>query len=149
MTKYKLIGLYELITGIFGFILIFMNVGWIREHKDNFNTFIIGIALYGLSILAGYTLWKGIKNAAKYSIVLQVLQSFGFIYKGYQYLFTGGAFLAVIIKSNGVTMHSQITPIDYLIAHVSTSQPFEVKLFIVPIVFLIILLLNKSEYTHS
>jgi hypothetical protein len=149
MYKYKLIGLYEIITGIFGFILVFLNIGWIHVHKENFNTFISGLALYAGSVFAGYALFKGFKNTKKYSVWLQSLQSFSFICKGYQYLFTGGAFLSIVYNSNGISIHCQATPIDYLIAQVSTYIHPEVKLFIIPICFLIILLLKRPGLNNS
>jgi hypothetical protein len=142
--RYKLIGIYELITGIFGLILIFLNISLILIHKDHFNAFLSGIVLFGGSIFAGYALWKGYNKAVKYSILLQILQSFGFIIKGYQYLFTCGAFLSVIIK-NGITLKSQLTPIDYSISKVSPLLPTEIKIFILPIILLGFLLMRKSK----
>jgi hypothetical protein len=141
MFNYKNIGLYEIVTGIFGILLLFMNIDQVREHKEYFNTFISGIALFGLSILAGYILWKGYKNAIRYSMLLQFLQSFAFIIRGYHYLFTGGAFASLLFSSNGAKFCSQISPINYQIAKVSPQLQTEIKIFLLPIIFLVILII--------
>ncbi len=149
MFNHRHIGIYEIITGIFGVLLIFINVDQVREHKEYFNTFISGIALFCLSILAGYILWKDYKNAIKYSIILQILQSFGFVIKGYQYLYTGGAFLSLIITGRSIHFNSQISPINYQIAKVSPHLPLEIKIFILPLIFLLILLMNRYKASKA
>jgi hypothetical protein len=145
--RYRLIGIYELITGIFGLILIFMHIGIILAHKEDFNSFLPGVVLFGGSIFAGYALYKGYNNAIKYSILLQILQSFSFTIKGYHYLFTCGAFLSVVITKNGLRLSSQIGPVDYLISKVEPLLQTEIRLFAVPLIFLIILLLKKTKET--
>jgi hypothetical protein len=153
MTRYKLIGIYELITGIFGLVLIFLNLSWVIVHKENLNTFFSGIALFGGSIFAGYALMKDYNNAVKYSILLQILQSFSFIVKGYQYLFTSGAFISIVFSNGGISLNSQLGPLSYSISKVSPLQQIQIKIYILPLIFLMVLLLkdkiimriNKSE----
>jgi hypothetical protein len=143
MTRNKLIGIYEFITGIFGLMLIFLNIGWVLAHKENLNTFFSGIALFGGSIFAGYALMKDYNSAVKYSVILQILQSFSFIIKGYQYMFTSGAFIALIFSNNGVRINSQLGPLSYSISKVSPLLQTEIKIYILPLIFLLVLLLKR------
>jgi hypothetical protein len=141
--KIKLIGLYQLITGIFGFILIASNITKVFKSIDVFFTFLIGLLLFAGVAYAGYALLNARKNALKYSIWAQALQIISFTAHGVQYLFTGSAFL-FLQYSNGISIKWQIEPIAYNISGVSDLLPIEFRIYIVPIVLVLLLCVNKK-----
>lgn len=141
--KYKLIGLYQLITGIFGFILIASNVTKVLKSFDVFFTFLIGLLLFAGVAYSGYALLNSFRNAVKYSIWAQVLQIISFTTGGIQYLFTGSAFLFLHF-SNNIAIEAQIEPIAYNISGVSNMLPFELRIYIIPIIIVILLSSNKK-----
>ena len=144
--KYKLIGIYQLITGIFGvIILLFVAATKIPGRETQIiPSFALGLILYGGIIYAGFSLLKQLKHGRKYSLWVQGLQIVGFTYNGVQYLFTGSAFLSLII-SNGLHIQTRLALIDYNIEKVSLLLPFEVKIFIVPVILLLLLLKRKNK----
>jgi hypothetical protein len=144
MLKHKLIGLYELITGFFGFLLILLNAGKAIEISDIRITIFIGLVFYAGTAYAGYALFNNYRNAVKYSIWLQALWSMSFVFKGGQYLFTGGAFVSVAINNMGAHFHFQVSPIAYSITQVSSSLLPEFKIYIVPVAILILLLIKRK-----
>ncbi len=142
--KIKLIGLYQLITGIFGFILIAVNITKVFKSVDVFFTFLIGLLLFAGVAYSGYALLNSLKNAVKYSIWAQALQVISFTTGGVQYLFTGSAFLFVQFTKSNIELKSQIEPIAYNISDVSGLIPFEFRIYLIPIVLILLLTLNKK-----
>ena len=141
--KIKLIGLYQLITGIFGFILIAANITKVFKSFEIIYTFLIGLLLFAGIAFAGYALLNSYKNAVKYSILAQALQIISFTTGGVQYLFSGSAFL-FLQYNNGLSFKYQIEPIAYNISEVSDLFPFELRIFIIPIVLVILLVFEKK-----
>ena len=139
--KNKLIGLYELITGVFGVILLLFKIGDIIEYRQLIFTWSLGVVLFAGVAYAGYALLNKHKNAEKYSIWAQALQIISFTYGNVQYLFTGSAFLGVVF-GHGVRLQTQLRPIDYTISGNIASSPIEITIFILP-VLLVILLARK------
>lgn len=140
--KFKLIGIFELITGIFGVILLLFNIMKVLENKDILITYFLGLALYSGVALAGYSLYNDFKNAARYSIWVQAFQVLGFTYGSAQYLFTGSAFLTLVIKK-GIDFQMQLSPIAFNISSDSYALPLEIKIFLVPVLLIILLLIKK------
>ena len=136
--KHKLIGLYQLITGVFGVILILFKIPEVVGNSAALFSFIVGIALFAGVAYSGYALLNSLGNAVKYSIWAQALQIISFTVSGAKYLFTGSAFLAIVI-SDGITIKSQLAPIAYSIANVSAAVPVEIKIFVLPVVLLLLL----------
>jgi hypothetical protein len=143
MIKHKLIGIYQFITGIFGALLIIINFGKVYNDKEVFFTVFLGVVLFSLVAYVGYSLFKGLNNSVKYSIIALAMQSIGIIYNGTQYLLTGAAFCSFIYKTNTYNFNFQISPIAYNISEVSQSIPFELTVFIVPLIMLILLIIKK------
>jgi len=141
--KNKSIGIYQLITGIFGILLIILNIGIAIENSEIRFTIFLGVVLFSGLAISGYTLIKDYKNSANYAIVAQAMQVFGIVYNGSQYLFTGSAFLSLIYANKGISFNYQILPIAYNISTVSGALPFEMKIFVVPLIFIILLFLKK------
>jgi hypothetical protein len=141
--KTKLIGLYQLITGIFGFILIASNVTKVLKSFEVFFTFFIGLLLFAGVAYSGYALLNSLRNAVKYSIWAQALQIISFTTGGIQYLFSGSAFLYLLFSKN-FAIEAQIEPIAYNISGVSNLLPFELRIFIIPIIIVILLSRNKK-----
>lgn len=141
--KNKLIGLYQLVTGIFGFILIAINITKAFKSIDVFFTFLIGLVLFAGVAYSGYALLNNLRNAIKYSIWAQALQIISFTTSGIQYLFTGSAFLYLQLTKN-LAINAQIEPIAYNISGVSNLLPFELRIYLIPLVLVILLVIGKK-----
>jgi len=139
--KYKIIGLYELITGVFGVLLLVFNVGKAIDNTGVIFTFVLGILLYAGLAYSGYALLNNLKNGVRFSIVAQLIQSISFIGGGIQYLFTASAFVSLIYQNN-LNLRSQMAPIAYNISKVSEFLHFELKIFIIPIVIAVLLIIE-------
>ncbi len=141
--KYRLIGLYEQFTGILGVLLLLFQIGKVIEDRTKFFTFFVGITFYTLLAVAGYTLMKQGRQAMKYSVWAQVLQVISITMNGKQYLFTASAYLTLLINKS-VQFKAQILPVDYNISEVSAFLPFEIRIFIFPLILLALLLIGKK-----
>ena len=141
--KHKLIGLYQLITGIFGFILIAINITKAFKSIDVFFTLIIGLLLFAGVAYSGYALLNSLRNAVKYSIWAQALQIVSFTSSGVQYLFTGSAFLYLQLTKS-IALNAQMEPIAYNISGVSNLLPFELRVYFIPLLLVILLVANKK-----
>ncbi len=141
MTK-KLIGLYELITGIFGVLLILVN--YLTKGKEVITTqgviqqIILGVVLYGFVAYAGYGLLNQKKNALRYSMALQAFQIPMIYTSSIIYKFTAAGFVAIGIKNGSLSFLKSLQPIDFIISsNHSTDQLY--MIYIVPLILLIAL----------
>ena len=144
--KIKIIGIYQLITGIFGILLMLLNIGQAIENSELRFTVFLGIVLFFGLAFSGYALLRDFKNAAKYAIVAQAIQVFGMVYNGSQYLFTGSAFISLVYSNNGISLNYQMLPIAYNISKISDTLPLELKLFLFPLIFILFLSLKKIDF---
>lgn len=142
--KHKLIGLYQLITGIFGFILIAANINKVFKSAETFISFILGLLLFAGVAYSGYALLNSFRNAVKYSILAQTLQVISFTAGNIQYLFSGSAFLFILFKGN-IIIKSQIEPIAYNISRVSDLVHAELRIFLIPILLILLLAFNGKS----
>jgi hypothetical protein len=142
MTK-KIIGLYQLITGVFGAILVIASL----LSSDNFAAVIMqkvaGVALFAFLAWAGYGLINQKKNALKYSKLLQALQMVSFTFGGTLYKFTAAGFIALGIKNGQFTYGLSLRPIDFAIAQVPGND-FAFIIYVFPIIILLALLQLKD-----
>lgn len=136
--KHKLIGLYQLITGIFGVLLLAFQVMDVIEHNELIFPWVLGLFLFAALAYAGYALLNKLNDAVKYSIWAQAFQIISFTYGSAQYLFTGSAFLSIII-GKGIYIDSQLQPIDYTITTNLHSAPLEITIFIIPLILVVLL----------
>ena len=137
MTK-KLIGTYQLITGILGAIIIIANVfsgGAPKYPSPLYTQLVVGVILFGLIAWAGYGLLNKGKNAVKISRLLQALQILSFTISGTLYKFTAGAFIALGIKNGEFTYGIGAQVVDFAITAVPGND-FSVIIYIVPIILL-------------
>jgi hypothetical protein len=139
--KYKSIGLYELITGVFGVLLLIFNIGKAFNDTSILFTFVLGILLYAGVAYAGYSLLNNFKNGVKLSILAQALQMMSFIAGGIQYMFTASAFISLVYQQD-LNLKSQLAPIAYNISKVSEYIPFEITFYVVPIVLAVLLIIK-------
>ena len=147
--KQKIIGLYQLITGIFGVILLLFSVSAILENPGRIFTYVLGLLLFSGVAYSGYALINNFKNGVKYSIIAQALQVISITFIGIRYLFTGSAFLAIVI-GEGIHIKSQIAPIAYSISLVSPFESFEIKIFVVPVILIFFpSFLNKTFWNKT
>ena len=139
--KNKLIGIYELITGIFGTVLVvFITLQkiFLKETQVLPSAF-LGLILFLGVAFSGYGLIKEKKYGRKYSLWLQALQTISFTFNGIQYIFTGSAFLALVFD-NGIHLQTKLALVDYNIDRVSILFPFELKIYILPVILLLLLI---------
>lgn len=146
--KIKIIGLYQLITGVFGALLLILNI-FLNTEKVLSNSSLIfllalGIFLFAGTAYAGYALLNGLRNRFAYSIFSQALQSVSFIAAGFQYKFTASAFLALEFGS-GNFFHFQISPIAYNISRMLMTDGASVKIYLIPILLIILLATDKKK----
>lgn len=145
--KTKLIGLYELISGIFGFILIgfkmLSNTGESFSSVEIFFSYLLGLLLFAGLTYAGYAVLNKLNNGIKYSIWAQVLQIFAFTTGGVKYLFTGAAFVYIQIQ-NGIAFKTDDKVIDYGISKISNLTPDSLSIYLLPILILVLLNPKKS-----
>jgi hypothetical protein len=141
--KYRLIGIYELFIGIFGVLLLLLNLGRLFEDRSVSIPFFLGITLYIGLAAAGYLLMKQENQGIKYSVWVQILQSISITYAGKQYLFTASAYLAVVIQKN-IQLKAQIQPVNFNISEVSSLFPFELRIYIIPLLIIILLLTGRK-----
>lgn len=145
--KTRLIGLYELITGIFGFILslytLITNFSGVLNSVSALFSYVLALLLYAGVGYAGYALINGLKGGVKYSIWGQALQIVAFSVNGVQYLFTGAAFLYIRIR-NGIGIEYDFQPIDYGIFKTTGLAPDFLHIYILPLVFLLLLLPERK-----
>ena len=138
MTK-KIIGLYELITGIFGVILILAN--YLTKGKAVFSSaqviqqIILGVLLFGFLAYAGYGLLNNLKNARRYSMALQAFQIPLFYFSGLIYKFTAAGFFSVGLQNGKFAFNWSFQPIDFIVASNSTDTRMYM-IYIVPIIIL-------------
>ncbi|MBN1598829.1 MAG: hypothetical protein JW894_11090 [Bacteroidales bacterium] len=140
--KNRLIGLYELITGIFGVLVLLVEIKQALNSVNQFFSFILGIILFAGTAYAGYALINNLRNGYKYSVISQSLQSIGITYSFYRYLFTGSAFLSVVINDS-VGILYKIQPIAYKIYKLQEPASIEVRIFIIPLILLVLLSIRK------
>jgi hypothetical protein len=145
--KNKIIGIYQLITGIFGILLILTNSSKAIVNVEIRFTVFLGLVLFFALAFCGYALLKDYKNAVKYSIVAQAVQVLGLVYNGSQYLFTGSAFLSFIINTkSGLSFNYQLLPIAFNISKVAKDIPFQLNIFLIPLVFILMLVVKKIDF---
>ena len=138
MTK-KIIGLFQLITGIFGVVIILANL-FSKGFNLNSTSVILpqilaGVVLFGLLGWAGYGLLNKTRNAVRYSRILQALQIISFSLGGSMYKFTAAAFIVFGIKNGKFTYGIGDKIVDFTIGNVSNNDTF-VVFYVVPIIIL-------------
>jgi hypothetical protein len=140
--KHQFIGTYELITGMFGGIIVLANTGRVTEDHSLMVSLVIGIMLYSGLALSGYWLIKRGSEVARFSVWLQVLQIAGFTFNGAQYLFTSSAFLYIFIRG-GIHVHVDSRIVNFNFSQVPDFISNEIQIYLLPVLFIILLLVNK------
>lgn len=141
------IGLYQIITGFFGVVLIILsyysNAALFSESQLVLNQVILGFFLYAIIAWAGFGMIKNQTKAKSVSLFLQAIQ-IPIIYSGTViYKFTTAGFLSIGIKNNNFSFIYKLQPIDFTI---STNYSGETvyMVYLVPLVFFILLIkLNR------
>jgi hypothetical protein len=146
--KVKLIGLYELITGLFGVILLlfklFSNFNSFFTNLSIFFSFFLGIILFAGLAYAGYALLNDLKNGHKYSLYSQILQVVAIKAGTIQYLYSGAAFLFLNFQQ-GINLKFQMTVIDYGVYKLVAPVPASISIYIVPLVFILLLSIRRKD----
>ena len=144
--KIKIIGLYELITGILGIILVVFNyLPQIIQNPVLIVVALIGILLFMGTAYSGYALLNGFRNGVKYSVIAQALQTLGIFAGNFIYLFTGAEFLFLSIGSGHFIQLNVRSLVDFKITLLSKSEHVSVSIFLIPILFIILLTTGKKK----
>jgi hypothetical protein len=141
--KHKIIGLYQLITGIFGFIFILIQITKALTSIHVFFTFLVGLLLFAGVAYSGYALLNSLKNGVKYSLLSQALQVVSFTAGGIQYLFSASNYIYLLVQ-NKVSLEFHDKIIEYNISRVSDLFPFEIRIYLIPLLFVVLLSLDKK-----
>ena len=141
--KKKLIGLYELISGIFGLILLIASSIKKIDSIELFFQALLGVIMFAGVAYAGNGLLNNKKRGVKQSIIAQAFQILAIQISGMYYKFTGAAFLAVsYTKTGGLRLISSVQPIDYTISKIASTD-LSITIYILPIILLLLLLKEK------
>ena len=115
MTR-KIIGLYQLITGVFGVILILFNAmsksSAIFKSQQAIVVLIIGLLFFGLLTWSGYGLLNNLKNARKYSMFLQAVQIPWIAIKGLVFNLSAAGFIALGWFNNKAAIEISLEPME-------------------------------------
>jgi hypothetical protein len=140
-----IIGLYQIITGIFGLIIIlfsYISKSDIYFENQMVTTQVVtGCLLYILLVIAGLGLMKNSFKAKSTSMVLQFMQIPIVYIGGFIYRFTSAGFLAIGIKNGSFDFAYKLQPIDFTIA-TNLGNDTVYMVYILPIVFLVLLMRN-------
>ena len=143
--KEKIIGLYQLITGVFGIILLVFNIQKTLASTSLIFLLIVGLSVHSDLLLRGarfHTIEILLSMGIKYSLILQGIQSVGFILGGIQYKFTCAAFLSLVFGS-GDFFRFQISPLSYSISYAPDTSATMI-IYVVPLIFILLLLPKKK-----
>lgn len=138
MTR-SIIGIYELITGLFGIIILLANYFLMDQEIINLNAIFqqvfLGVVLYAVQAYAGFGLLNNKPKAIKFSIAIQILQVPMLYLPDYIYKFTSSGFLAIGIKDNRLSYIAALKPIDYTIGINYSSSPM-IMVYLAPLLIL-------------
>jgi hypothetical protein len=132
--KNKVIGVYEIISGLGGIILISLSFDISTSLKMYFS--IGSLLLFGLVFISGLFLFNGHKKGILFSVVIQVLQIINFNIFGVKYIFCSGSRLNI----NFYDLEIDFALIgEELIVGLNSPNPF-LTINIIPIIVLVLLL---------
>ncbi len=144
MIRHKLIALYEMITGVFGVIIIITNL--ISQNLPWSNIkFIIGIVLYSFIAYSGYLLMYKPVSGVKVSLAAQIIQTIVIKIQGLLYGITASAYLYVSIGEKGTKLTSGFKIIDFYPAVQASGDVWGMIIYIVPLILIVILLWKKKQ----
>jgi hypothetical protein len=138
--------LYQLITGIFGVILILFN--YISKGKAVLTSegviqqIFLGVILYAFLAYAGYGLLNRKKNALRFSKALQAFQIPMVYTSSIIYKFTAAGFFALGFKNGSFAFNYTVQPIDFIVSTNHTPNQMYM-IYILPVIFLILLMRIK------
>ena len=142
--KKKLIGLYELISGIFGVILLIASSIKKIDSVEMFFQVFLGVVMFAGVAYAGNGLLNNKKRGVKHSIIAQAFQLISFQFSGMLYKFTAAAFLAAnYTQGAGVRFYTTVQPVDFVISKVAANS-VSITLYILPVILLLLLLQEKK-----
>lgn len=138
MTR-KIIGLYQLITGIFGIILILFNAmdksGSIVNSQQAIIVLVIGLLFFGLLTWSGYGLMYNLRNAIKYSMFLQAVQIPWVAINGLVFNLSAAGFVSVGWHKGKGAVELSLQPIHFDLSSNALEQE-NFMFYIVPAILL-------------
>jgi hypothetical protein len=142
----RFVGIYQLVTGLFGLLIVLLNYfgknAAIMNSQTITSQVFTGVLLYGLLAWMGYGLYNEYPKARIVSIVLQGMQIPVIFSSGIMFKFTSSGFLSVGIKNGSFSFSHTLQPVDFCILSNYGSERIYM-VYIIPIVFLLVLIKNK------
>lgn len=144
MTK-KLIGLYQLISGVFGLIFITFSAisGSVAlQGKNILLPVVVGVLLSGLMAWSGYALLNNLKKARQYSMFLQAVQVPFIAFSGFFFKFSLANFLYVGWINGSLDYRVSVSVVDFGISTNAAGHSIAM-VCVLPIILLIGLIRMK------
>lgn len=141
--KLKLIGLYELITGLFGVVFLALNITKGFSSISLFFQIVFGILLYAGLAYSGNALLNNKKNGIKYSLIAQGVQVISFTLSGFMYRFTASSFFWLDASSKGVKFDHGMKVVDYMITSIASNET-TIRFYFIPAILFLILYQTKK-----
>jgi hypothetical protein len=143
----KAIGIFQLVTGLFGIIILVFNAFALGVEVYNQNAFMLqlflGVFLYGSLAWAGYSLINNYKKAFRMSVSIQLIQIPAFAIEGLYYKFSASAFLFAGYGKE-FFFKAGLKPIDYALSANQMNEHF-FGIYIFPLVLFIILIISRKK----
>jgi len=135
----KLIGLYQLITGIFGVIIILANYltksSCIRSLNLVLLQVVLGVLVFSSLAWAGYAILNNVKNSKQISMALQAFQIPTFAISGILYKFSAAAFLSSGFNNGKTVLDFTIKPIDFMVTSNSAGESYFI-IYLIPVLLI-------------
>lgn len=143
---FKWIGIYEVVSGMFGILLIIYAILVTTEivEKNIVLMAVIGFLFYTLNVVAGVFLYQKNRIGVYLSIFVQILQLFSFSTETIKYTFCSGSFFGYGINNGTFTLKVEIFYVEYLLTFSNNMSPYFLVNFI-PLIFLVLLIIKNSQ----
>ena len=140
MIRHRLIALYEMITGVFGVILIISSVA--SKGTDwNKAIVLLGIVIYAFIAYSGYALMYQPVRGAKLSAIAQAVQAIKLSFEGFTWVSTASAYVFIGYSEKGINLLMDVKVIDFYVGNIGKQ---EINIYLVPLILIILLLWKKK-----
>ncbi len=141
MKKTKIIGWYQIFTGIFAILLLIINI-FGQFNLFVFPLFLIICLLILYVIFSGYKLINEPLSGIKFSVFAQLIQTIGFTFPGFTYIFSTPSFLSIYINQAGTNYRLLNEIISLNIRFDKNIDFWGLVIYPIPIVLIVILMIE-------
>lgn len=143
---FKWIGIYEVVSGMFGILLIIYAILVTTEivEKKIVLMAVIGFLFYTLNVVAGVFLYQKRKIGIYLSIFAQILQLFSFSTETIKYTFCSGSFFGYGINNGIFSLKVELFYVEYVLTFSNNMNTYFLVNFI-PLTFLILLIVKRFQ----